>query len=55
VNVATITLCVASQRVFIVTVVYLVMTRSGNFWILPRILIKTSTNSLTVVKIDRVG
>jgi len=26
------TLCVASQRVFIV-VVYLIMTQSGNFWI----------------------
>jgi hypothetical protein len=30
-----ITLCVASQRVFIVTV-YFVMTQSGNFWIHPR-------------------
>jgi hypothetical protein len=32
---AAITLCVASQRVFIV--VYFVMTQSGNFWIHPRI------------------
>jgi hypothetical protein len=32
-----ITLCVASQRVFIVIVVYFVMTQSGNFWIRPRI------------------
>jgi hypothetical protein len=32
----TITLCVASERVFIV--VYFVMTQSGNFWIHPRIL-----------------
>jgi hypothetical protein len=31
---AAITLCVASQRVFIV--VYLVTTQSGNFWIYPR-------------------
>jgi hypothetical protein len=33
---AAITLCVASQRVFIVVSVYFVMTQSGNFWILPR-------------------
>jgi hypothetical protein len=32
-----ITLCVASQRVFVVVVVvYFVMTQSGNFWIHPR-------------------
>jgi len=30
-----ITLCVASQRVFIVAI-YFVMTQSGNFWIHPR-------------------
>jgi hypothetical protein len=35
VSFAAITLCVASQRVFIV--VYFVMTQSGNFWIQPRI------------------
>jgi hypothetical protein len=35
VNFAAITLCVASLRVFIVVVVYFVMTRSGNFWICP--------------------
>jgi hypothetical protein len=34
VSFAAITLCVASQRVFIV-VVYLIMTQSGNFWIHP--------------------
>jgi hypothetical protein len=34
---AAITLCVASQRVFIVASVYFVMTQSGNFWIHPRI------------------
>jgi hypothetical protein len=34
VSFAAITLCVASQRVF--TVVYFVMTESGNFWIHPR-------------------
>jgi hypothetical protein len=34
---AVVTLCVASQRVFIV-VVYFVMTQSGNFWIHPRVL-----------------
>jgi hypothetical protein len=38
VSFAAITLCVASQRVFIiVVVVYFVMTQSGNFWIYPRI------------------
>jgi hypothetical protein len=35
VSFAAITLCVASQRVFIV-VVYFVMTQFGNFWIYPR-------------------
>jgi hypothetical protein len=35
VSFAAITLCVASQKVFIV-VVYFVMTQSGNFWIHPR-------------------
>jgi hypothetical protein len=30
-----INLCVASQRVFIVVIVYFVMTQSGNFWIHP--------------------
>jgi hypothetical protein len=34
---AAITLCVASQRVFIVVGVYFVMTQSGNFWIHPDI------------------
>jgi hypothetical protein len=36
VSFAAITLCVASQQVFIVVSVYFVMTQSGNFWILPR-------------------
>jgi hypothetical protein len=54
VSFAAITLCVASQRVFII-VVYFVMTQSGNFWIHPHIstpsyilkafLIKHSDNS----------
>jgi hypothetical protein len=38
-----ITLCIASQWVFtvvvVVVVVYLVMTQSGNFWIYPRTLL----------------
>jgi hypothetical protein len=33
---AAITLCVASQRVFIVVSVYFIMSQSGNFWIHPR-------------------
>jgi len=37
VSFAAITLCVASQRVFIVVSVYFVMTQSGNFWIHLRI------------------
>jgi hypothetical protein len=37
VSFAAITLCVASQRVFIVASVYFVMTQSGNFLIHPRI------------------
>jgi hypothetical protein len=38
VSFAALTLCVASQRVFIVVtvVVYFVMTQLGNFWIHPR-------------------
>jgi hypothetical protein len=38
VSLTAITICVASQRVFIVIVVavYFVMTQSGNFWIQPR-------------------
>jgi hypothetical protein len=36
---AAITICVASQRVFVVVVVVVVLsTQSGNFWIHPRIL-----------------
>jgi hypothetical protein len=35
VSLATIAVCVASQRVFVV--VYFVVTQSGNFWIHPRI------------------
>jgi hypothetical protein len=36
VSFAAIILCVTSQRVFIVAVVYFVMTQSGNVWIHPR-------------------
>jgi len=35
---AAIILCIASQRVFIVVVVYFVMIQSGNFSIHPRII-----------------
>jgi hypothetical protein len=38
VSFAAINICVASQRVFIVVVVYFVTTQSGNFWIHPLIL-----------------
>jgi len=32
-----ITLCIASQRVFIVVSVYFIIIQSGNFWLYPRI------------------
>jgi len=32
-----ITLCVASQRMFIVVIVYFVTTQSRNFWIRPHV------------------
>jgi hypothetical protein len=35
VSFAAITLCVASQRVFIAVSVYFVIDESGNFWIYP--------------------
>jgi hypothetical protein len=41
VSFAAITLCVASQRVFVFVIVYFVMTQSGNFWIHHRILRNT--------------
>jgi hypothetical protein len=37
VSFAAITLCVASQRVFIIVVVVFVIDKSGNFWIYPPI------------------
>jgi hypothetical protein len=37
VSFAAITLCVTSQRVFIVISVYFFMTQSGNFWIHPSV------------------
>jgi glucose uptake protein GlcU len=44
---AAITLCVASQRVFVVVSVYLIMIQSGNFWIHPRMQLKTLNLRLT--------
>jgi hypothetical protein len=49
VSFATITLCVASQRMFIV-VVYFVMTQSGNFWIYLRILLKICLEGKVVTR-----
>jgi hypothetical protein len=44
VSFATITLCIAFQRVFIVIMsVYFVMSRSGNFWIHPCMCVYTMT------------
>jgi len=50
VSFTTITLCVASQRVFIVVSVYFVMTQSGNFWIHPRILYWSSEATLLLYR-----
>jgi hypothetical protein len=45
-----VTLCVASQRVFIVVSIYFIMTQSGNFWIHPRTtFMLTSTLKMEVV------
>jgi hypothetical protein len=46
VSFATITLCVASQQVFVV--IYFIMTRSENFWIYPCILVVNITDRITV-------
>jgi hypothetical protein len=37
VSFAAITLCIVSQRLFVVVFVYFVTAQSGNFWIHPRI------------------
>jgi hypothetical protein len=59
VSFAAVTLCVASQRVFIVAVVYFVMTQSGNFWIHPhtcmsKIITHVNENSFVGVPCCRV-
>jgi hypothetical protein len=57
VSFATITLCVASQRVFVVVVVvlvYFVMTQSGNFWIHPRICAVTHLSCTMVTNLWKV-
>jgi hypothetical protein len=43
VSFAAITLCVASQREFVI-VVYFVMNQSGNFWIYSRVFINRQYN-----------
>jgi hypothetical protein len=37
VSFAAINLCVASQQVFVIIIVYFITTQSGNFWMHPRI------------------
>jgi hypothetical protein len=51
VSFAALTLCVASQPVFIFTVVvvYFVMTQSGNFWIPPVYAINVFVNDIRQV------
>jgi hypothetical protein len=44
VNFATIILCVASQRVFIVFVDISLSTQSGNFWLHPHTVISSFLN-----------
>jgi hypothetical protein len=50
VSFAAITLCVASQRVFII-VVYFVMTQSGKFWINPRTVRHSKESSDEIIRI----
>jgi hypothetical protein len=52
VSFAAITLCVASQRLFIVVSVYFVMTQSGNFWIHPRMTNSYKKGSLQDSRIE---
>jgi hypothetical protein len=40
VSFAAITLCVASQRVFVVVSLYFVISESGNFWMRPRMRVR---------------
>jgi hypothetical protein len=47
VSFAAITLCVASQQVFVPVSVYFVMTQSGNFWIHPRIYLSIASPTVT--------
>jgi hypothetical protein len=50
---AVITLCVAPQRVFTVTVVYFVMSQPGNFWMHSRSAITNSTKRTTCSLVGR--
>jgi hypothetical protein len=51
VSFAPVTLCVASQRVFIVVIVYFVMTQSGNVWIHPRRYHPIGSGSQMIIRI----
>jgi hypothetical protein len=51
VSFVTITLSVASERVFIVVSVYFIMTQSGNFWIHPRTVCSDVGLGSTVLKL----
>jgi hypothetical protein len=55
VSFAAIILCVASHRVFIIVVVYFVMTQSGNFWIHPRMLNSSSDVAVLAVGLKKVS
>jgi len=54
VSFAIITLCVVFQRVFIVVVVYFVMTRSGNFWIYTRMYETVESGSDILVTVPKI-
>jgi hypothetical protein len=53
VSFAAITLCVASQRVFVVVVVISLSTQSGNFWIHPRIIWRVPCFEVLNISIQR--
>jgi len=54
VSFAIITLCVVFQRVFIIVVVYFVMTRSGNFWIYTRMYETVESGSDILVTVPKI-
>jgi len=52
VSFAAITLCVASQRIVVVVVVYFVIDASGNFWTHPHMSYKEKVSTDTIKSIS---